>query len=441
MHLFHSDPVAKIMTFLILLIGFSVCKYSINYLQGDQKYKKFFIKVLTLMGTVVVFVNADNLLLFWSAWVWSNLLLVSLMIHKPNWKAAKQSGLITLKDFGLGALFLGGAFTILYQKTGMLSISKIVNIQMQANFIKFSLILILLAAMTQSSIWPLHRWLISSLNSPTPVSAIMHAGLLNGGGFLLIRFAPLYLKNPELLNIIFVLGLISAVMGTFWKLMQNDIKRMLACSTMGQMGFTFLQCGLGLFPAAVAHLVYHGMFKAYLFLNSSSAAQEKRLDLAHPVIVSHLIISIIFGFVGSLVFGYFADKSWFILDANLILLIVAFISTSQIAMHTMLDKGIINLIFSLAAAVIFGGVYGWSVNLITLQMSAMNIMQPQPLNIIHGLAVIVFLAPWILTLIFKIKSRTFDLHPILAKTYVFALNASQPHPKTVTAIRNQYSYK
>ena len=87
----------------------------------------------------------------------------------------------------------------------------------------------------------------------------MHAGLVNGGGFLIVRFAPLYLNYPGILNIIFIIGLSTAIMGTLWKLMQSDIKRMLACSTMAQMGFMIAQCGLGLFSAAIAHIILHGL--------------------------------------------------------------------------------------------------------------------------------------------------------------------------------------
>ena len=107
----------------------------------------------------------------------------------------------------------------------------------------------------------------------------MHAGLINGGGFLLARFAPMLAIQPPILNLIFIAGITTALLGTLWKLMQSDVKRMLACSTMGQMGFMIAQCGLGLFPAAVAHLSWHGLFKAYLFLSTGSAAKEKRLDL------------------------------------------------------------------------------------------------------------------------------------------------------------------
>jgi len=141
--------------------------------------------------------------------------------------------------------------------------------------------------MTQSAIWPFHTWLISSLNSPTPVSAIMHAGLINGGGFLLTRFAGLFVQSTGMLQVIFFLGLLTALIGTLWKLMQHDIKRMLACSTMGQMGFMIAQCGLGLFPAAIAHLCWHGLFKAYLFLSSGSAAHEKEWNRISGQVSAH----------------------------------------------------------------------------------------------------------------------------------------------------------
>ncbi len=230
------------------------------------------------------------------------MLLVSLMIHKSNWKAAQASGRMAAKNLYIQYASNGYGFFLFYLVTGESSISGVIQKNAHSTTMIVALVCILLSAMMQSAQWPFHKWLISSLNSPTPVSAMMHAGLINGGGFLLIRFAPLYLQQPFLLNAMFIIGLITAIFGTLWKLMQSDVKRMLACSTMGQMGFMFLQCGLGLFPAAIAPSHLHGMFKAYLFLASGQAAQEKRFDLGYPPKPLRFIVALMCGFAGSLVF-------------------------------------------------------------------------------------------------------------------------------------------
>jgi NAD(P)H-quinone oxidoreductase subunit 5 len=301
-------------------------------------------------------------------------------------------------------------------------------------------VLLLIGAMTQSAIWPFHRWLTSSLNSPTPVSAIMHAGLVNGGGFLLTRFAPLYLEHSTLLTVIFAIGLVSALLGTLWKLMQSDVKRMLACSTMGQMGFMLIQCGLGLFPAAVAHLVWHGMFKAYLFLASGGAAQEKRFDLSYPPNPFTFICALICGVIGSIGFSYATCKSWFADDTTLLLMVVAFLAASQFALSILCHKIRQKIPLALAATILMGLVYGSSVRLIEWMMEPMLLMHPQPLNALHIAGIIVLTLTWLLFLFIRNKDKTIESPAWILKGYVKSLNASQPHPPTVTTHRNHYQY-
>lgn len=257
--LFHVDNLSLIMMGLVGFVTLCVASFSSRYLNGDKKQTSFYINLITLALTIFLMVNADHIGLFLVSWAGSNFFLTRLMLHKSGWEAARQSSILALKNFGLGFVFLGTAFLLLYRATGMVSIRSIVSAPIETSMAIISSLLLLLAAMTQSALWPFHRWLTSSLNSPTPVSSIMHAGLVNGGGFLLVRFAPLISKEPIVLGLIFVAGIATALIGTLWKLMQSDIKRMLACSTMSQMGFMVVQCGLGLFPAAIAHLCWHGL--------------------------------------------------------------------------------------------------------------------------------------------------------------------------------------
>src|SRR5690606_4193206 len=141
----------------------------------------------------------------------------------------------------------------------------------------------------------------------------------------LVRFAPIFASSPRMLMTIFVLGFIAAVLGGVFKLMQNDVKRMLACSTMAQMGFMFMQCGLGLFPAAVTHLCWHGLFKANLFLCSQSAAKEKRIWRNQPTVTS-FILALICGVFGSYLFALAIHIPWFTFDTRFILVGLSFIA-------------------------------------------------------------------------------------------------------------------
>ncbi|MCP5369374.1 MAG: proton-conducting membrane transporter [Rickettsiaceae bacterium] len=431
---------ALIMIGLVAFISLCVGSFASRYMKGDNRYQVFFVQLILLIITVVMMVCTDNLIILLIAWCLSNVFLVRLMIHKPNWDAAKASGIIAAKNYFVSACLLGSAFMIFYLTTGQISISNIIHYNSQSTELFIALLLILIAAMMQSAIWPFHGWLISSLNSPTPVSAIMHAGLINGGGFLLIRFAPLYLQHDALLTLIFAIGLITALLGTLWKLMQNDVKRMLACSTMGQMGFMFVQCGLGLFPAAAAHLVWHGMFKAYLFLRSSSAAHDKCLDLGYPPQFLTFTCSLFCGFVGSIAFNYASCKSCLANNTTLVLIVIAFITLSQFALTMLRFRNLTKLPITLIATVLFGVWYGFNVQIIAWIMAPMELMQPQPLNFFHIIGIMSLIITWLFTLFFEKLAQTTKLPSWILKLYVVALNASQPHPSTVTTYRTRYNY-
>lgn len=275
---FRIDSLGLVLSLFILFVTGIVHLFSVRYMAGDQRFNSFFIKLGFLTSSLLLMIGADHLILMLVFWTSSNFLLPSLMIHKHDWSASRNSGILMFKLSALGTGSIAVAISILFHSFGTFSLDQILeNQSLIANPLKWIVLLLLIvAALIQSGAWPFHKWLLSSMNSPTPVSGLMHAGLVNGGGFLLTRFAPLFSEATTALDILFVFGLISVVLGTGWKLIQNNIKAMLACSTMAQMGFMLMQCGLGLFSAAIAHLFWHGLFKCYLFLNSGSAIVEKR---------------------------------------------------------------------------------------------------------------------------------------------------------------------
>ena len=436
--IFYIDTLATIMIALVAFISLCVGSFAYRYMRGDTQYGAFFTHLTLLVGAVAVMVSADHLALLLVAWCISNLLLVRLMIHKGVWKAAKNAGVLAAKNYAAGTISIAAAFGFLYQATDETSIQALVHQPVNSPLVLPALALLLIGAMIQSAIWPFHKWLISSLNSPTPVSAIMHAGLVNGGGFLLVRFAPLYFDHSILLTAIFVIGLFSALLGTLWKLMQSDVKRMLACSTMGQMGFMLAQCGLGLFPAAVAHLVWHGMFKAYLFLASGSAAQERRFDLGYPPKPMTFLLAVICGAAGTLSFAYASEKSWFAGDTTLVLMVVAFLTGSQFSLPILREKTLQSLAIALIVMASVGLVYGGSVHLIAWAMEPMGLMQPQPLNGFHIAGITALMLAWLSILFLRHQHQ---MPTWMLKNYVKALNASQPQPATITAHRNSYRYQ
>jgi len=431
--LFNWDPLACLMITLVLFIGLVVGSFASRYMKGDSCYKAFFLRLVLLLISLVTMLSADNLILVLISRGLGNILLIKLMIHKSNWLAARASGILAAKTFLLGFIFISTSFALLYVETGETSVQQIILHHSDSPLITFALILLTLGAMTQSAIWPFHKWLLSSLNSPLPVSAIMHAGLVNGGGILILTFAPLYFNKPALLNAIFIIGLLTGLVGTFWKLIQSDVKRMLACSTMAQMGFMMVQCGLGLFPAAVAHIFLHGLFKAYLFLASGSAAQEKRLDLFYPPSFLPFLCALLCGCFGAYGFMWSSGQSLLEQDSTLVLIAIGFIAASQFALSMLNHKSLKQLPLVVILTSFAGLVYGYNVCFFEWIVAPMELMNPQPLNFFYAIGIFLLASCWILILF---KPKLFDVNWL----YVKALNASQPHPETITAHRNHYKY-
>lgn len=434
-HLFHIDSLSLIMTFLVGFVALCVAAFSTRYLNGDRQKSRFFLNLIGMVLSVFIMVNTDHIGLLVISWGAANFFLVRMMLHKKEWMAARRSSLLAFQNFGLGLSLLGSAMGLLYSESGQTSIQEMLNTNIGTTPLLISSLLIFLAAMTQSSLWPFHRWLTSSLNSPTPVSALMHAGLINGGGFLLCRFALLIAKQPAMLNIIFISGICTALLGTLWKLMQNDIKRMLACSTMGQMGFMIAQCGLGLFPAAIVHLCFHGLFKAYLFLASGSAAQEKRSKTNEYPSLKELFIALLCGLNGAYFFSLISHKNPLIGDTNIFLIALTAISGTQFALPFIRSHFKTKFPLALLFTTIVGALYGVSVFLMERALEPLNICFPQTLNPLHIFALGALVASWLSMLFATTAKKEWQL-----ASYVWMLNASQPHPKTITAHRNQYQF-
>ena len=143
-------------------------------------------------------------------------------------------------------------------------------------------LLLFIGVMSKSAQFPLHVWLPSSLYAPTSVHALLHAGIINAGGFLMNRLAPLYGLSPITLHVALVVGTLTAILGASMMLTQNDIKKTLGFSTIGQMGYMIMECGLGAFGLAVFHLIAHGIFKATVFLNCGNVIHKARQEPAFP---------------------------------------------------------------------------------------------------------------------------------------------------------------
>ena len=419
-------------------MGTIIVVFSKKYMKGSALYYKFFWNIAMLLLSVILMSISDNLILFLMVWIWCNWLMTHLMVHDSTWKAAKASGKLAFQNFTLGFCFLGIGFSFLAQATESFSIHYINHHPENSLGMMVALVMILMGAMTQSAIWPFHSWLISSLNSPTPVSAMMHAGIVNGGGFLLVRFAPLYLNAPKMLDIIFVIGFLSSLLGSSWKLMQHDIKRMLACSTMGQMGFMLVQCGLGLFSSAMAHLCWHGMFKAYLFLSSGNAAQEKRVDLGYPPRLVCFFCSLVCGAWGSYIFSVLNHIRWVTLSTSFIPVGIVFVTGTQLALMVLRNKPIRTLFFGMTLTTGMALVYGTNVYVFDRILSSLYLVNPRPLNLLHFSIFLLLGLAWVFVVFVQSTNSQCELPNWILSLYVKMLNISQPHPSTITVQHNGY---
>lgn len=271
----YVDAVSVVMMTLISFIGWIIARYSIRYLAGDPNQGRFFRQMAFTLGATLLLVISCNLVMFTAAWMLTSFGLHQLLTHYPErtWAiwAARKKFLISR----LGDAMLIAAVILTYRCFGT---TEYADVFAAANAIHDGSasgswstaligILFVLGAMTKSAQFPFHSWLPDTMETPTPVSALMHAGVINAGGFLVIRLSPLVSLSPIALDLLAVMGAVTAILGSVVMLTQTSIKRSLAYSTIAQMGFMMLQCGLGAFSAALLHIVAHSAYKAHAFLS------------------------------------------------------------------------------------------------------------------------------------------------------------------------------
>ena len=285
----YIDGVSVVMLVLISFIGFVIFRYSLRYLDGEATQGRFLRWISFTLGAVFLLVVARNLVMFTAAWMLSSLGLHQLLRHYPDrswaiWAARKKflisrlGDLMLLAALGLTFWCFGSSeYTEVFAAANaMHEGSQDTNLMVWLIGIFFAL-----GAMSKSAQFPFHTWLPDTMETPTPVSALMHAGIINAGGFLVIRLSPLISHSHLALDLLALVGGFTALFGAVVMLTQTSIKRSLAYSTISQMGFMMLQCGLGAFSAALLHIVAHSVYKAHAFLSSGSvleSAARMRID-------------------------------------------------------------------------------------------------------------------------------------------------------------------
>ncbi|MDP5084538.1 MAG: NADH-quinone oxidoreductase subunit L [Yoonia sp.] len=271
------DIISVVMLLLVTFIGWVVVRYARTYLDGEARQDAFTFWLLATLAAVLLLVQSGNVAQFVFAWIATSICLHKLLLFYPERVAAQRAAHKKFVISRISDLAIIGAALLLAGTYGTTQISTILAEAEQGLGGGFALAaagLLALAAILKSAQFPTHGWLTEVMEAPTPVSALLHAGVVNAGGFALIRFADVMLLSPLVLALLVLIGGFTALFGGLVMLTQPTVKASLAWSTIAQMGFMILQCGLALFPLALLHIVAHSLYKAHAFLSAGGAVER-----------------------------------------------------------------------------------------------------------------------------------------------------------------------
>jgi NADH-quinone oxidoreductase subunit L len=283
---FLLDPLSAIMLLVVTGVGLLIHIYSIGYMEHDAGYGRFFTYLNLFVFSMLILVLANNYLLMYVGWELVGLcsyLLIAFWFHKPEAAAAGKKAFITTRvgdfGFGLGVLLIFTTFGTLnfadvFSKAG----------QLNNQFLLTTITLLLFAgAVGKSAQIPLHVWLPDAMEGPTPVSALIHAAtMVTAGVYMVARSHALFAAAPFSSDVVAYTGAITALFAATMALVQTDLKRVLAYSTISQLGYMFLGVGVAAYGAGIFHLMTHAFFKALLFLAGSVMhAMNGVIDMRH----------------------------------------------------------------------------------------------------------------------------------------------------------------
>jgi len=271
------DSVSVLMFTMIALIGFIVVRYSLNYLDGDDRQGAFIGRLAATIASVQLLVLSGNLGILFLSWVLTSVSLHRLLVFYKERPGAIVSARKKFIVARLGDACLLAAVILLYNQFGTGNLEVIFKSLQNAiatgqppNGIESVAGLLAAAALLKSAQFPTHGWLVEVMETPTPVSALLHAGLLNAGPFLIIRMAYVMDASTYASMVLIVFGGFTALFASVVFLTQTSVKTALAYSSIAHMGFSLMTCGMGAYAASMLHLVAHSFYKAHSFLSSGS---------------------------------------------------------------------------------------------------------------------------------------------------------------------------
>lgn len=281
----YIDPATTVMLFMVPLVCLMIFIYSVGYMAGDPRYSRFFAYIslfATGMLGLVVFDSLLTLFIFWEIMGTCSYLLIGFWYEKES---AYRAGLKAFLVTKVGDLFLALGLAVLYAEVGTLKYAELFSPETLAYlahtpFMGTSLSVATVAALLifggtvgKSAQFPLHVWLPDAMEGPTPVSALIHAAtMVSAGVFLMVRIFPLLavVAGGPQMTVVAVIGTFTAIFASIIAIAQNDVKRVLAFSTISQLGYMIAALGIGAYVAGAFHLITHAFFKALLFLSSGS---------------------------------------------------------------------------------------------------------------------------------------------------------------------------
>jgi NADH-quinone oxidoreductase subunit L len=288
---FLIDPLSCLMLLVVTGIGFLIHVYSIGYMHGEEGFYRFFAYLNLFVFSMLLLVMGNNLLLMFVGWEGVGLcsyLLIGYYFHKKSAGDAGKKAFVMNRvgDFG----FLLGTFALFWYMGQTHNIWTIQFTEMAANahllptggIVTVITLCFFLGATGKSAQIPLYTWLPDAMEGPTPVSALIHAAtMVTAGVYMIGRMSYLFIRSPETMTVIAVIGGCTALFAATIGTAQNDIKRVLAYSTVSQLGYMFLAMGVGAFTAGIFHLMTHAFFKACLFLGSGAVIHSMHGALHH----------------------------------------------------------------------------------------------------------------------------------------------------------------
>ncbi|MEJ5211926.1 MAG: NADH-quinone oxidoreductase subunit L [Burkholderiales bacterium] len=355
----HVNGLTVLMLLLVSFVGAIVSGYAGNYLDGDANQGRFHKWLVLTLASILTLIVAGNLLMFSLAWISTSLCLHQLLMFYRDRPAAVLSAHKKFIASRIGDASLLTAIFLIGSTLHTLEIDQIfarlaaLDAPLPTS-LEAAALLIVVSAALKSAQFPLHGWLIQVMEAPTPVSALLHAGIVNAGAFLVLRMSPILSHAGAALILLAIIGLITLALASLVMLTQTSIKVSLAWSTTAQMGFMLLECGLGLYSLAMLHLVAHSLYKAHAFLASGSGVDAFRAPAvqlgARPRLRSALLPALLIAGVLTALVAALFGVTWGEQPALIAAGAIVAIAVTQLVLETTTSLGRAGLLHALGLA-------------------------------------------------------------------------------------------